>query len=231
MVDYANGVTTEHTYDPDSTRLMAIQTSYGSTDYQNYAYTYTDGGNIASITDNMRGHAYTYAYDDLNRLSGETSTTGSMAWTYDSIGNILSKSQDGSSMTYAYNSVTHKLDTVTAGGTAYNYSYDANGNITACPKLEGASSISATLAIDYNVDNMPTQVVKSVSGQPDVTTNFYYDGNGARVRKEVVGESTTFYAGSLYEVKDGAATKYIFCSWGRSVLGDVFDYSTNFESY
>jgi RHS repeat-associated protein len=43
-----------------------------------------------------------------------------------------------------------------------------------------------------------------------VTTNFYYDGNGARVRKEVLGESTTFYAGSLYEVKDGAATKYIF---------------------
>ncbi|WP_248635523.1 RHS repeat-associated core domain-containing protein [Desulfatibacillum aliphaticivorans] len=113
-------------------------------------------------------------------------------------------------MTYSYNSVTHKLDAVTAGGTVYNYSYDANGNITACPKLEGAGSISATLAIDYNVDNMPTQVVKSVSGQPDVTTNFYYDGNGARVRKEVVGESTTFYAGSLYEVKNGVATKYIF---------------------
>ncbi|ACL02564.1 YD repeat protein [Desulfatibacillum aliphaticivorans] len=210
LVDYANGVTTEHTYDPDSTRLMAIQTSYGATDYQNYAYTYTDGGNIASITDNMRSHAYTYAYDDLHRLTGEASTTGSMAWTYDAIGNILSKSQDGSSMTYAYNSVTHKLDTVTAGGTAYNYSYDANGNITACPKLEGAGSISATLAIAYNVDNMPSQVVKSVSGQPDVTTNFYYDGNGARVRKEVVGESTTFYAGSLYEVKNGVATKYIF---------------------
>ncbi|WP_028315024.1 RHS repeat-associated core domain-containing protein [Desulfatibacillum aliphaticivorans] len=209
-VDYANGVTTEHTYDPDSTRLMAIQTSYGATDYQNYAYTYTDGGNIASITDNMRSHAYTYAYDDLHRLTSEASTTGSMAWTYDSIGNILTKSQDGSSMIYAYNSVTHKLDTVTAGGTVYNYSYDANGNITACPKLEGAGSISATLAIDYNADNMPTQVVKSVSGQPDVTTNFYYDGNGARVRKEVVGESTTFYAGSLYEVKDGVATKYIF---------------------
>ncbi|SHL12484.1 RHS repeat-associated core domain-containing protein [Desulfatibacillum alkenivorans DSM 16219] len=57
---------------------------------------------------------------------------------------------------------------------------------------------------------MPVQVVKSVTGQPDVTTNFYYDGNGARVRKEVVGESTTFYAGSLYEVKNGVATKYIF---------------------
>ncbi|WP_226992340.1 RHS repeat domain-containing protein [Desulfatibacillum aliphaticivorans] len=113
-------------------------------------------------------------------------------------------------MTYAYNSVTHKLDTVTAGGTAYNYSYDANGNITACPKLEGASSISATLAIAYNVDNMPTQVVKSESGQPDVTTNFYYDGNGARVRKEVVGEGTTFYASQYYEVKNGVATKYIF---------------------
>ncbi|WP_157468591.1 RHS repeat domain-containing protein [Desulfatibacillum aliphaticivorans] len=113
-------------------------------------------------------------------------------------------------MTYAYNSVTHKLDAVTAGGTVYNYSYDANGNITACPKLEGAGSISATLAIDYNVDNMPTQVVKSVSGQTDVTTNFYYDGNGARVRKEVVGESTTFYASQFYEVKNGVATKYIF---------------------
>ncbi|ACL03182.1 YD repeat-/rhs repeat-containing protein [Desulfatibacillum aliphaticivorans] len=144
-----------------------------------------------------------------------------MAWTYDSIGNILTKSQDGSSMTYSYNSVTHKLDTVTAGGTAYNYSYDANGNITVCPKFEG-TSITATLAIDYNIENKPSQVVKSASGQPDVTTNFYYDGNGARVRKEVVGESTTFYAGSLYEVKDGAATKYIFGADRRiEILGDV----------
>ena len=131
--------------------------------------------------DSMRGHAYTYAYDSLHRLSGETATSGSMAWTYDSIGNILSKSQDGSSMTYAYNTTTHKLASVTAGGTAYNYGYDANGNITACPKSDG-DSITATLTIDYNVDNMPTQMVKSVFGQPDVTTNFYYDGNGARVR-------------------------------------------------
>ena len=209
MVDYGNGVTTQHDYDPDSTRLMSIQTSLGATDYQNYAYSYTDGGNIASITDAMRGHAYTYAYDDLHRLTNEAATSGSMAWTYDSIGNILSKSQDGSSMTYAYNTTTHKLASVTAGGTAYNYAYDANGNITSCPKFDGAS-ITATLTIDYNVDNMPAQVVKTVSGQPDVTTNFYYDGDGNRVRKEVVGESTTFYAGSLYEVKNGVATKYIF---------------------
>ena len=209
MVDYANGVTTMYDYDADSTRLMNIQTYHGATDYQEYAYSYTDGGNIASITDAMRGHAYTYAYDDLHRLTNEAATSGSMAWTYDSIGNILSKSQDGSSVTYAYTATTHKLASVTAGGTAYNYAYDANGNITSCPKFDGAS-ITATLAIDYNVDNMPAQVVKTVSGQPDVTTNFYYDGDGNRVRKEVVGESTTFYAGSLYEVKNGVATKYIF---------------------
>ena len=209
MVDYANGVTTMYDYDADSTRLMTIQTYHGATDYQEYAYSYTDGGNIASITDAMRGHAYTYAYDDLHRLTNEAATSGSMAWTYDSIGNILSKSQDGSSMTYAYTATTHKLASVTAGGTAYNYAYDANGNITSCPKFDGAS-ITANLTIDYNVDNMPTQVVKTVSGQPDVTTNFYYDGDGNRVRKEVVGESTTFYAGSLYEVKNGVATKYIF---------------------
>ena len=34
MVDYGNGVTTQHDYDPDSTRLMSIQTSLGATDYQ-----------------------------------------------------------------------------------------------------------------------------------------------------------------------------------------------------
>ena len=58
MVDYANGVTTMYDYDADSTRLMNIQTYHGATDYQEYAYSYTDGGNIASITDAMRGHAY-----------------------------------------------------------------------------------------------------------------------------------------------------------------------------
>ena len=155
MVDYANGVTTQHTYDPDSTRLMAVQTSHGAADYQNYAYTYTQGGNIASIADNMRSHAYTYAYDDLHRLTSEASTTGAMAWTYDSIGNILSKSQDGSSMAYSYDGVTHRLDAVEAGGTTYNYTYDAAGNITSCPKFEG-TSIAATLAIDYNMENKPS---------------------------------------------------------------------------
>ena len=65
---------------------MNIQTYHGATDYQNDTYSYTDGGNIVSITGSMRGHAYTCAYDDLHRLTNEAATSGSMAWTQDSIG-------------------------------------------------------------------------------------------------------------------------------------------------
>ena len=49
-----------------------------------------------------------------------------------------------------------------------------------------------------------------VKGGNTVTTNFSYDGQGVRVKEAVSGGSTTYYIGRHFEVKDGAATKYIF---------------------
>ena len=49
-----------------------------------------------------------------------------------------------------------------------------------------------------------------MSGQPDVTTNFYYDAFGARVAKVAAGGSTIVYASQYIDIKDGVTTKYIF---------------------
>jgi len=64
----------------------------------------------------------------------------------------------------------------------------------------------ADRTISHNADNMPLSIVHSGT----VTTQFVYDGEGTRAKKVVTGGSTTYYIGEHYEVKDGAATKYIF---------------------
>ena len=94
-IDYPNNTYTEYSYDDWSERLMEIRTVHSGTlaTLLDKNYAYTCAGDIAGITDTVRGVAYTYAYDNLHRLTGETNNGGQPAksYTYNPIGNILSK--------------------------------------------------------------------------------------------------------------------------------------------
>jgi YD repeat-containing protein len=75
-----NGTQTTNTYDPESTRLLSIQTlDPNLADIQEKAYRYTAAGDITKITDTkgVQNIKYNYAYDKLHRLISETNTGAS----------------------------------------------------------------------------------------------------------------------------------------------------------
>ena len=194
---HGNGAETTYTYDPESTRLLTIQTlDPNLTDIQEKAYTYTKAGDIIRITDTggARNITRNYTYDKLHRLIGESSTGGT-----DSFGAaVLTKSFDG-------NGPVHAPKAVSMGVVQYNLVYDDNGNLTQGWDFSDPSQV-ASRTVTYNGDNMPEIIVHQYHG----TTSLAYDGEGGRVKKAVSGGATTYYIGSHFEVAGGVETKYIF---------------------
>ncbi|MCP4369558.1 MAG: hypothetical protein GY797_15820, partial [Deltaproteobacteria bacterium] len=60
--------------------------------------------------------------------------------------------------------------------------------------------------ITYNADNMPVQIEHGGT----VVTNFIYDGNGVRAKKDVPGGGTTYYFNKSFEVINGQPVGYVF---------------------
>jgi RHS repeat-associated protein len=178
---------------------------------QSKIYQYTPAGNIKEITDKVKGITYTYTYDKLHRLTGETNTGtyDLISYTYDAIGNLMSKTVGSSTMTYTYGSVhKHAVKTINFNGVGHGYNYDGNGNMTVGSDFTDPDQI-APRTITYNADNMPDTISHTMAGNT-LTTNFVYDGVGVRAKKTVNGGGSIYYIGDHYEIKDGIATKYVF---------------------
>jgi len=62
--NYANSLTSEFSYDPNSKRLSRIKTA----DKQDLEYNYDNVGNVIQINDNPKNKTNTYSYDYLDRL-------------------------------------------------------------------------------------------------------------------------------------------------------------------
>jgi len=200
------GVTTVYTYDSDSRRLTGINTVSGGNTLQSFLYGYTEAGDISSIT--RDGVVYTYTYDGLHRLIGESSVNGSITYTYNNIGNMTQKVVFGNTLDYSYNDVAHKhavSGLILNGGSAMPLTYDANGNLVAGPDLTDLQNVESR-AITWNAENMPIQIIHSAIG----TGNFEYDGLGQRSKKVMAGGSITRYIGKYYEKVDSTGTRYIF---------------------
>jgi RHS repeat-associated protein len=127
------------------------------------------------------GSSYTYVYDALSRLTGETrrilGVTTQFTYTYDAFGNRTSISSGGTTTTLAYNSV----DELTGDGTSA-YTYDANGNTTRVSSAAGATIYA------YDTRNRLTQVTL-----PDGTTSSsQYGSDGNRIQTRT-GAATVNY--------------------------------------
>ncbi len=213
QIEHANGILTTYSYDPESTRLTSIVTTNpGPTiDLQNKSYRYTGAGDIKEITDDVKSITFNYTYDKLHRLKTETNTGAydPISYTYNAIGNIMSKTVGSTTLAYTYDTWhKHAVKTINFNGNDHHYSYDDNGNMTGGPDFSDPAQMG-TRTIAYNADNRPTSITH-VKGGNTVTTDFIYGGNGVRSKKSIQGGSTTYYIGEHYEIKDGAATKFIF---------------------
>ncbi|TKC60168.1 hypothetical protein FBD94_14740 [Pedobacter hiemivivus] len=153
---------------------------------------------------------YNYGYDQLNRLTTAVASTGNNEEiSYDVMGNISSllRKQHGNvvdQLGYTYGS-GNRLSSVldNSGSTSMgfqpsgmtDYGYDTNGNMI--------SRISATSAgnnmhdVVYNNFNLPTNI--NANG---AIVSYTYDGNGAKLRKQVTGignVNNDYIAGIHYE--------------------------------
>ncbi|MDY6951754.1 MAG: RHS repeat-associated core domain-containing protein [Thermodesulfobacteriota bacterium] len=208
QVDYGNNTTTVHTYDPYSTKLTGIVTSNGSGNLLERYFAYSQAGDIQEIDDQHNSITYTYTYDNLHRLLGETNTGfyDAVCYTYNAIGNITSRTVGTDTFAYSYDGPqAHAVSKVRVNDTTdYVYDYDDNGNMTDGWNFENLGSVAAR-DISYNADNKPLTVVMS-----GTTTQLVYDGKGTRAKKVVSGGSTTYYVGKHLEIKDTDTIKYVF---------------------
>jgi len=144
---------------------------------------------ITQKEDILTSETESFTYDFLDRLTA-VSGPYSASYSYDEIGNMTVK--NGLSYTYGENGAgPHAVTTIDQT----SYPYDDNGNM-----LVGT-------ARTWDVENRLTSI--TVNG---ITTDFVYDGDGNRVMKTVRGDPdvTTLYINRYYEVTGAAITTYYY---------------------
>jgi RHS repeat-associated protein len=152
----------------------------------------------------------TYAYDDLQRLTGASRVWTGMAWQapttpsdsydYDDLGNFKSKSDYADKYTYNVTRpdltpLPHAVGAVSLGGvTKATFTYDANGNLT-----DGDGR-----HIDFDDFDRPVKITMG-----SVTTFFRYAPDGSRYLQQTTTSSSTmpvtktiYYVGKYYERVD-----------------------------
>jgi len=190
---------------------------------------------------------YTYAYDDLNRLTqaidGSTLNPGryNEILSYDKNGNIknltrlghrdVNATVFGNMDILAYTYTGNKLDKVedTSGSTeGFNnkvnlpieYTYDPNGNM----QTDANKGITA---ISYNHLNLPTTV--AIGGG---TINYWYDATGTKQRKTVSTGASTDYAGSFIYENNSLTPKQFSQSEGYAVYNSgTYNYIYQYKDH
>lgn len=153
-----------------------------------------------------------YAYDGLNRLQSSTETkSGVIQWkqsfVYDRFGNRRFDPNNTTTLPQNNGVYNPNIDPQTNKFlVAEGYNYDHEGNLTSNPESQ---------LFTYDAENRQTQVQNTSS---QTIANYYYDGNGSRVRKVVGNKETIFvydafgklvaeYTTNLAITNDG--TKYL----------------------
>jgi RHS repeat-associated protein len=198
---YANGVDTLRTFDAETGRLTDVNTTKGSTVFQNNDYAWRSNGTLESRIANpayglSNTRKETFGYDVLNRLELaktyiNSSNTRDLAYVYDQLGNIKSKTSTLAGDTYvtgyAYGATDpnclQPVTRATIDGVVHTLCHDANGAVT---KYDIAGS-SNDKYIAYNAFNQPTKIVIGTSltdTTPVAKDEFAYGPNGQRFARK-----------------------------------------------
>lgn len=221
-VTYPEG-STQYTYDNALRLISQVNKLSNSNIINQYSYTYDLIGNQTQKTDLSNGveKITTYSYDAIGRLVSATEPDNTAtSYTFDASNNIMTKNivhptdyeytftQNGTdytinelsthNFTYSYNMNNQLLqETEYVAGNSENfsgffeavsnYTYDANGNTVS--KLVSGQIDENMVEYMYNDWNQLIQY-KDTSG---ATTNYTYNGNGARTAKSNGGITTKYY--------------------------------------
>lgn len=208
---FPNGVNTQYAWNADNTLSQVMNRMAYSNTYtlSQHDYTYDEIGNRKTYTDSiMYGGSipYTYAYDELSRLTKVTNnaTSVSVNYTYDPLGNRTQTNNGTVTQAYLYDDANQlkEIHQTDASGTLLSaFVYDANGNLvgkcggTGVTRTDAACTGSTITSLAYNALDQLAQVAKT--GQD--TQTYLYDDQGRRIAKVVGGGTNEQY---LYNGED-----------------------------
>lgn len=175
-----NGLVTSRAYDAVTHWLSSVQSGPGGgASIQNLSFLYDEAGNVTQRQDGIYDLTEDFYYDNDYRLSYSTlGGTQNLSMTYDPMGNITNKSTVSNNATWTYDSV-HLHQVREAGSTAYEYTYDANGNMTSW----------AGEPITWTSYNYPTKI----SDTSDTFTFAYAPDRSVWLEVQTGGAGTTTY--------------------------------------
>ena len=192
--DVTNGA---YSYTYDKLHRLTAETSSGA--YDPISYTYSAIGNITSKT--VGETNLTYAYDQWHKHAVKSISLNGDDYTYnyDDNGNMIEAPDFTNREQVATRIITYNADNMPV-----RIHYE-NGKPASAQSSSSSQSSSP-------FSNLAACWITTVSSQGGAawTVDFYYDGDGMRVKKVILGASATYYIGPHFEVKDGLATKYIF---------------------
>jgi len=202
-IAYGNGVSTSFTYNAARGWLDRVLTSNGATPLLDQTYTRNAKGLITAIVSPDASRAWTYGYDEIDRLILADNGVGSdddRTYAYDDADNMIFNSGlcaanpnltypaqgPGSIRPHAPNSIC---------GTAVTY--DANGN-TLSYDADGAGPLFSR-SFAYDGENRPLTILQNGNA-----ASFAYGADGERTSK-AYGSALTHYLGNDAELLVDAA--------------------------
>jgi len=198
--------------------------------FASFSYAYNENNRITEET--TQAGKTTYKYDEQNRLTEIVDPAGKLTkYTYDSVGNRVSMVETVNGVdyttTYLYNTTNNHLEKVTKpDNSTITFLYSPNGNTIAKASIEG------TVTYEYNPENQLTKVTKP-NGD---TVEFTYDGQNRRISKTTNGAVTKYvYDGDLISLETDANGKrtatYEYDDFGAPVSvikgGSIYFYHYN----
>lgn len=184
-----NGIVENVAYDARARRTSDSFLTPGNQTVYSYALTYYANDSIQSANDSANG-AWTYTFDNMNRLYTASASTGPFAgtalqWGIDQWGNR-------NTQTVTAGSAPQPSFSSTANNQIFGYCYDAAGHL-----VDEGTCINGTQQFTYD------GVGRIIS--PDFGSTVYiYDASGRRVAKQSGGVSTYEY---LYNVNGDQMTE------------------------
>lgn len=176
-----NGKIATFSYDGLSRRTSAAygQTLIGGTPSSPDAtvnYTFDAGNRITQVADSVGG-SVSRSYDDLDRLTSETTPKGSVSYGYDAASRRTSMTVAGqTAVSYAYDNA-NRLTGITQGGAQVGFTYDAGDRRSSLTLPNG---VVASYSYDLASQLIAINYVNGGTALGDL--NYAYDAGGRRIQ-------------------------------------------------
>ena len=210
-INYLNGATTSHSYNPTTNRLTSSYTSKSGTEILNLAYSYDDSGKITGVTDE------TYVYDQAGRLWNASGPYGYRNYTYNNLGNIQSmvnyENGQKDTLTYTYDTANGKYRLTQASSTYHgtrSYTYNSKGQVATYTK-------GSAWTCSYDMDGLMYKA-EVVGQRPKFLSE--YDALGRRVVANEPADASNGYYTHIFmgdkvaydpaETMDDCPTCYVY---------------------